>query len=84
MTWRCNVCGKSNLGDGCVGKTCLLISFTSDKYDETYIPTIFDSYAVNIMVDSKPVCLGLWDTAGQEDFDRLRPLSYPKTDVFLV
>ena len=36
------------------------------------------------MVDGKPINLGLWDTAGQEDYDKLRPLSYPQTDVFLI
>ena len=35
------------------------------------------------MIDGRPLSLSLWDTAGQEDYDRLRPLSYPQTDVFL-
>ncbi len=45
---------------------------------------VFDNYAVTVMVGDEPYTLGLFDTAGQEDYDRLRPLSYPQTDVFLV
>src|SRR5690349_17024443 len=49
-----------------------------------FVISSFDNYSASVMVDGKPISLGLWDTAGQEDYDRLRPLSYPQTDVFLI
>lgn len=58
--------------------------FPHDSPSLTHVSQVFDNYAVTVMIGGEPYTLGLFDTAGQEDYDRLRPLSYPQTDVFLV
>jgi len=74
------------VGDGGCGKTCLLISYSQGYFPDKYVPTVFENYISNVKhkATGKTVELALWDTAGQEEYDRLRPLSYPKTDVLLV
>lgn len=72
------------VGDGAAGKTCLLIVFAKNEFPEDYTPTVFENYIADITVEDTPVELALWDTAGQEDYDQLRPLSYPDTDCLLV
>ena len=72
------------VGDGACGKTCLLSTFSKDEFPEVHVPTVFETDVADIEVDGTLVELALWDTAGQEDYDRLRPLSYPDTDVILM
>lgn len=72
------------VGDGACGKTCLLIVFSQGKFPDVYVPTVFENYVADVDVDGRKVELALWDTAGQEDYDRLRPLSYPDSHVILI
>lgn len=74
------------VGDGAVGKTSLLITFATDKFPPKYVPTVFENHTKQTKreKDGSNVILQLWDTAGQEDYDRLRPLSYPGADVVLL
>ena len=60
------------------------ISYATGAFPGGYTPTIVDDYTLKVMVDGKPINLRLWDTGGQHDYDRLRPLSYRQTDLFLV
>ncbi|KAL0490040.1 Ras-related protein [Acrasis kona] len=72
------------VGDGAVGKTCLIIVYASKKFPTTYMPTVFDAFTTRTKIDDASVYFALWDTAGQDDYDQLRPFLYPETNVFLI
>ncbi|XP_075281811.1 rho-related GTP-binding protein RhoF-like [Opisthocomus hoazin] len=72
------------VGDGGCGKTSLLVAFARGDFPKVYVPTVFEKYTASLQVGGKPVKIHLWDTAGQEDYDRLRPLSYSEANVVLI
>ena len=72
------------VGDSEVGKTCMLITYTTDDFPREFQPKVFEISQANVMIDGKKVSLTLWDTNGHEDFDNIRPPNYFGTDVFIV
>ncbi|GAA5799666.1 small GTPase superfamily [Helicostylum pulchrum] len=72
------------VGDGACGKTSLLNVFNRGYFPQVYEPTVFENYVQEVVVDGKTIELSIWDTAGQEEFDRLRALSYNDTHVIIV
>ena len=92
---KINICNKNTntkkkvvfVGDGAVGKTRLFRSLFG-LWEERYVPTIFEEietlFSYSTALNQFQSSLILYDTAGQEDFDRMRPLAYPNTDFFML
>jgi small GTP-binding protein len=72
------------VGDAQVGKTCALVAFTANVFPLAPSATVFDNYTTMMMVDDVIVKLVLWDTAGQEEYEKLRPLTYMQCDVVMM
>lgn len=72
------------VGDSAVGKTALLVRFTSETFPESYRPTVFENIGVEVYMDGVQINLGLWDTAGSDNFRQIRPRSYQQADVVLI
>ena len=72
------------VGDGAVGKTCLFTRYRTNTFPEDYIPTVFENFVEEITYKKEKIFLQMWDTAGQEDFDRIRNKAYTETDIFMV
>lgn len=72
------------VGDSSVGKSWLITTYVTSKNPEGYIPTLFNNFSKMVSVGDKRYNVTLWDTAGNEEYNKLRSLSFQETDVFLV
>jgi len=73
------------VGDGAVGKTSMLMCYATNTFPTDHMPTIFDNYSKNVRArDGRTVSVGLWDTAGQDEYAAFRPLSYENADAMLL
>ena len=73
------------VGDGTVGKTCILMSYVCQAFMEEYTPTMFDNFSIIEEYENELVNVILWDTAGQEDYEAVRTTTcFPNTNVFIL
>ncbi|CAG9835290.1 unnamed protein product [Diabrotica balteata] len=72
------------LGDRSVGLKSLLITYTTNVYPADYVPSVWDNYTQNIILDGEFINLSLNSVACQDDYKRFRPLTYEKANVFLL
>ncbi|XP_063837436.1 ras-related protein Rab-21 [Ostrinia nubilalis] len=65
------------LGEGCVGKTSILLRYIEDKFNDKHLTTLQATFLnKKININGKRINLSIWDTAGQEKFHALGPIYY--------
>ena len=65
------------IGDSGVGKTCLIIRFAEDNFNNTYISTIGIDFKIHTVdIEGKKIKLQVWDIAGQEQFKTITTAYY--------
>ncbi|MEE6462204.1 hypothetical protein FKM82_001521 [Ascaphus truei] len=72
------------VGDAAVGKTALLVRFTSEAFPDVYRPTVYENTGVDVFMDGIQISLGLWDTSGNDAFKGIRPISFQQADIVLI
>ena len=72
------------VGDGAVGKTSLITAYGENRFPQDYIPTVSDTYGGPVEYNGKEMTLNIWDTAGQDEYANVRPLSYNGANVFVI
>ena len=72
------------VGDTGVGKSSVLYAAATHKTPDIKPPSVLENSCIVTNVDGRDINVGLWDTLATAEYERLRPLSYPRTDVFLI
>ena len=72
------------VGDDDLPKTKLLLMYSRGEIPISYVPTVFENFSHRIDFEDNFLIVSLWDTSGQEQYDRLRPLSYSNADIILI
>ena len=83
IKWKSNQWDLTSIQQ-CIIKGQPFFLLQTGNFSDEHIPTVFETDTVSMVIDDKEIEMALWDTAGQESYDRLRPLSYPNTDVILI
>lgn len=73
------------IGESFVGKSCLLLRFTDETFENIFMPTVGVDYKTKIIdIDGSRVKLQIWDTAGQKKFRAITKAYYRGANGILL